>query len=137
MGVRGLAHIGIAVKSIDEWLSYYSDTLGLTLLRTEVVEEQKVRVAFLQVGSTRIELLEPTDEDSPVAKFIEKRGGGVHHIAIEVDDIEEALERHRAAGRRLIDESPRMGAHGTRIAFVHPKATGGLLLELCEYTDLD
>jgi methylmalonyl-CoA/ethylmalonyl-CoA epimerase len=106
--------------------------LGLELHGTEVVEEQKVRVAFLPVGDTEIELLESTDPEGPIAKFIEKRGQGMQHIALRVDDIDEALERMRQKGVRLIDEKPRYGAGGARIAFLHPKSTGGVLVELCE-----
>ena len=105
---------------------------SLKLHGTEVVEEQKVRVAFMPVGDTEIELLESTDPEGPIAKFIEKRGEGIQHIAFRVDDIEEALEQMRQRGVRLIDEKPRYGAGGARIAFLHPKATGGVLVELCE-----
>ena len=99
---------------------------------TEVVAEQKVKVAFFAVGESRIELLEPTADDSPVAKFLEKNGPGVHHVAYEVADLEQRLAALKAEGVRLIDESPRTGAHSTRIAFMHPKASGGVLTELCE-----
>jgi len=99
---------------------------------TEVVAEQKVKVAFFAVGESRIELLEPTADDSPVAKFLEKNGPGVHHVAYEVSDLEQRLNALKAEGVRLIDESPRTGAHNTRIAFMHPKASGGVLTELCE-----
>ncbi len=132
MAVKKIDHVGIAVSSIDEVLPYYRDVLGLKFLGEEVITEQKVRVAFLGIGESRIELLEPTSDDSPISKFLEKRGGGIHHIAILVDDIDRALEAHRSEGRRLIDEKPRAGAHGMRIAFVHPKAASGVLLELCE-----
>ena len=135
MSVEKIDHIGIAVKSIEEALPYYRDVLGLEYLGEETVPEQRVRVAFLRVGESRIELLEPTDPDSPISKFLEKRGGGMHHIAVLVSDIEAALESHRARGSRLIDEAPRTGAHGMRIAFVHPRATGGVLLELCQHGD--
>ncbi len=129
--VKKVNHIGIAVKSIEEAKKLY-EILGLKVEGEEVVEEQRVRVAFIQVGETRIELLEATDEESPVAKFIAKRGEGIHHIAIEVENIEEALETLKKAGVKLIDERPRCGAHNTKIAFVHPKSTNGVLLELCE-----
>ena len=99
---------------------------------TEVVAEQKVKVAFFSVGESRVELLEPTADDSPVAKFLEKNGEGTHHVAYEVDDLVATLARLKAAGVRLIDEVPRCGAHGTRIAFLHPKASGGVLTELCQ-----
>jgi len=132
MPIVKLDHIGIAVKSIEEGLEYYRDVLGMEYLGEEEVTEQKVRVAFLKLGESRIELLEPTSSDSPVAKFLEKRGAGIHHIAILVDDIEAALSGHRKAGARLIDETPRIGAHNMLIAFIHPKSTGGVLLELCQ-----
>ncbi len=135
MRVEKIDHIGIAVKSIEERLPYYRDTLGLEYLGDEVVEEQKVRVAFLGIGESRIELIEPTADDSPVAKFLEKRGEGIHHIAVKVVDIEASLEGHRKLGSRLIDETPRIGAHNMRIAFVHPKSTGGVLLELCQESE--
>lgn len=125
-------HIGIAVHNIDESLAFYRDTLGMEFEGTEVVEEQKVKVAFLSVGESRIELLEPTSDDSPVAKFLEKNGEGTHHVAYEVADIEAVLSDLKAKGVRLIDETPRNGAHGTRIAFLHPKATGGVLTEICQ-----
>ena len=130
--VRKVDHIGVAVSNLEEALKVYTDVLGLRLHGTEVVEEQKVRVAFMPVGDTEIELLESTDPEGPIAKFIEKRGEGIQHIAFRVDDIEEALEQMRQQGVRLIDEKPRYGAGGARIAFLHPKATGGVLVELCE-----
>ncbi|KAA0891705.1 methylmalonyl-CoA epimerase [Oryzomonas rubra] len=125
-------HIGIAVRSLDESLSFYRDNLGMAFAGIEEVAEQKVRVAMLQVGESKIELLEPTSEDSPVAKFLEKNGPGIHHLAYEVEDIEAAIARLLADGARMIDERPRTGAHGTRIAFVHPKSSNGVLTELCQ-----
>ena len=130
--VHKVDHIGVAVSNLEEALKIYTDVLGLKLHGTEVVEEQKVRVAFMPVGDTEIELLESTDPEGPIAKFIEKRGEGIQHIAFRVDDIEEALEQMRRKGVRLIDEKPRYGAGGARIAFLHPKSTGGVLVELCE-----
>ena len=127
-----IAHIGIAVRNLDEALRLYHGTLGLPLHGRETVESDRVTVAFLPVGDTRVELLEATDPDSPVARFIEKRGEGVHHVAFEVDDVEETLKILRGRGYRLIDESPRAGAGGTRIAFVHPRSANGVLIELCE-----
>ncbi|MHA1215968.1 MAG: methylmalonyl-CoA epimerase [Candidatus Thorarchaeota archaeon] len=134
MTVERIDHVGIAVRSIDEVLPYYRDVLGLRYVGEEEVPDQKVRVAFLEVGESRIELLEPTSDDSPISGFLDKRGGGMHHIAVLVENIEEALQRHREAGSRLIDERPRNGAHGMRIAFVHPKTTAGVLLELCQHS---
>lgn len=132
MAVEKIDHIGIAVQSIEERLPYYRDALGLEYLGEEVVEAQNVRVAFLGIGESRIELLEPTSEDSPIAKFLGKRNEGIHHIAILVEDINAALENHIAQGSRLIDKTPRIGAHNMRIAFIHPKSTGGVLIELCQ-----
>ena len=125
-------HLGIATKGIDEALKFWSDALGLENVHTEIVEDQKVRVAMLPIGESRVELLEPTGDDSPISKFLEKRGGGIHHIAVEVDDIEASLAKLKAQGMRLIDESPRIGAEGCLVAFVHPAATGGVLLELVQ-----
>lgn len=125
-------HLGIATKSINEALKFWQDSLGLENIHTEVVEEQKVRVAMLPIGESRVELLEPTSDDSPISKFLEKRGGGIHHIAIEVENIEAALAKLKAEGARLIDETPRIGAEGCLIAFVHPATTGGVLLELTQ-----
>ncbi|MCS6807151.1 MAG: methylmalonyl-CoA epimerase [Acidobacteriota bacterium] len=125
-------HIGIAVRSLDESLKFYQDALGLHLHETEVVEEQKVRAALLPVGSSRIELLEATSDESPIAKFMAKRGEGIHHICFEVDDIEAHLERLKAAGARLIDETPRRGVGGHKIAFIHPTSAHGVLIELVE-----
>jgi len=125
-------HLGIATKSIEEALKFWQDSLGLENIHTEVVEEQKVRVAMLPIGESRIELLEPISDDSPISKFLEKRGGGIHHIAIDVEDIEESLAKLKATGARLIDEKPRLGAEGCLIAFVHPATTGGVLIELTQ-----
>jgi methylmalonyl-CoA epimerase len=125
-------HLGIATKGIDEALKFWENALGLEKTHTETVEEQKVRVAMLPLGETRIELLEPTSEDSPITKFLEKRGGGIHHIAVEVEDIEASLAKLKADGMRLIDEKPKIGAEGCLIAFVHPVSTSGVLLELVQ-----
>lgn len=125
-------HIGIAVKSLEESLPFYRDNLGMSFAGIEVVEEQKVRVAMLQIGESKIELLEPIAEDSPVARFIEKNGQGIHHVAYEVEDVEAAIAKLAEEGVRMIDEKPRCGAHDTRIAFLHPKSSGGVLTELCQ-----
>lgn len=125
-------HLGIATKGIDEALKFWEDALGLQNVHTEIVEDQKVRVAMLPVGESRIELLEPTSDDSPISKFLEKRGGGIHHIAVEVPDIEAALSKLKAQGMRLIDETPRTGAEGCLVAFVHPSSSNGVLLELVQ-----
>lgn len=125
-------HIGIAVSSVEEALPFYRDTLGMSFSGTEVVESQMVKVAFLSVGESKIELLEPTSPESPVAKFLEKNGPGVHHVAYGVEDIEAAIAALVAGGARMIDAAPRPGAHGAKIAFLHPKTSGGVLTELCE-----
>ena len=125
-------HLGIAAKSIEEALKFWADSLGLDNVHTETVADQKVNVAMLPLGDSRIELLEPTGEDSPISKFLEKRGGGIHHIAVEVEDIGAALSKLKSEGARLIDESPRIGAEGCLVAFVHPSSTGGVLLELVQ-----
>ncbi|NTV88939.1 MAG: methylmalonyl-CoA epimerase [Clostridiales bacterium] len=130
--VTKVDHIGIAVSSLDEALKFYTGVLGLELHGTEIVEEQKVKVAFLPLGDTEIELLEATHPDSAVAKFIESKGAGIQHIAYRVDDVEAAIAEMKAKGIRMIDETPRYGAGNARIAFVHPKSTEGVLVELCE-----
>lgn len=130
--VNKVDHIGIAVSNLEESIKFYQEILGLKLHGTEVVEEQKVKVAFLPIGDTEVELLEATTPESPIAKFIETKGQGVQHIAFRVDNIEAALDDMRAKGIRLIDEKPRYGAGGARIAFLHPKSTNGVLIELCE-----
>jgi len=132
MKISKIDHIGIAVKDLEEALKLYRDILQLEVKGVEEVPDQKVKVAFIPVGESKVELLEPTSGDSPVAKFIEKRGEGIHHLTLRVDNLEKALEEAREAGIRLIDEKPRLGAGGAKIAFLHPKSTGGVLLELCE-----
>jgi methylmalonyl-CoA/ethylmalonyl-CoA epimerase len=128
-----IEHIGIATPNIEDALAFWRDALGLEVVHTEVVAEQGVRVAMLPVGEPRVELLEPTHAGSPVAKFIEKRGAGIHHIAVRVADIRATLARLKAQGARLIDEEPRTGADNCLVAFVHPAASGGVLLELVEH----
>ncbi|AJE04483.1 methylmalonyl-CoA epimerase [Geobacter pickeringii] len=125
-------HIGIAVPSLAEAVPFYRDQLGMAFKGTEEVPEQKVTVAFLQIGESKIELLEPTSAESPIAKALEKNGPGIHHIAYQVEDIEAAIASLVAGGARMIDSVPRNGAHGARIAFVHPKSSHGVLTELCE-----
>jgi methylmalonyl-CoA/ethylmalonyl-CoA epimerase len=131
MKITRVDHIGIAVKSIAESLKFY-EALGLKSVGVEEVAEQKVRVAFLPIGEAEVELLESTAPDGPVAKYIEKNGEGIQHVALRVDNLEAALAELKAQGVRLIDEKPRYGAGGARIAFVHPRSTGGILLELSE-----
>ena len=130
--IKGLDHIGIAVKNLDEALEIYEGILGLEVENVCVFQEQKVKIAFLLAGETRIELLEPLDNEGPVARFIEKRGEGVHHLAFGVADIEGALQSIKEKGIALADETPRIGAEGFKIAFLHPKSTKNVLVELCE-----
>lgn len=130
--VKALNHLGIAVRSIADHRPYYEETLGAEFEGIEEVSEQKVRVAFFRIGDVRFELLEPTDPSSTVAAFLEKRGEGMHHVAFTVEGLEDRIAEWRAAGHRMIDESPRTGAHRMRIAFAHPKSTHGVLTELCE-----
>jgi len=130
--LKKISHIGIAVHSLDEALPFYRDTLGMVFRGIEEVAEQMVKVAMLQIGESNIELLEPTGPESPVARFLEKNGPGIHHLAYEVDDIGQAIARLEQEGARMIDKSPRAGAHGTRIAFIHPKSSGGVLTEICQ-----
>jgi methylmalonyl-CoA epimerase len=125
-------HVGIAVKNIDEAMPFWEGALGVKCSGRETVEEQKVTTAFLPIRESEIELLEATSPDSPIAGFIEKRGEGIHHLAIRVGNLEAALASLKERGVRLIDEQPRKGAGGAKIAFIHPKAAGGILLELCE-----
>ena len=127
-----LDHIGIAVANLDEALAFYRDALGLEVETPEDVPSQRVRAHFIPVGESAIELLEATTEDSPIAKYVGKRGPGLHHITLRVDDIEAALARLKARGVRLIDETPRAGAHGSRVAFVHPSSAHGVLIELTQ-----
>jgi methylmalonyl-CoA epimerase len=133
MKIKRIAHLGIAVKDLDPPKKLYGDNLCLKLKGDEVVESQKVKVSFIQVGESSLELLLPTAPDSPVAKFLETKGEGFHHLALEVEDIHAAVAELKAAGVKLIDEKPREGAHGALVAFIHPKATFGLLVELCQY----
>ncbi len=130
--IQKINHIGIAVKSLDEQIPFYRDVLGLTLTGIEEVAEQNVRVAMFEVGEVHIELLEPLSENSPIAKFMEKKGEGMHHIAYQTDDIREELSGFREKGIRLIDSEPRAGAHETQIAFLHPKSSGRVLTEICQ-----
>lgn len=133
MNISHIEHLGIAVKSIEESLPYYEEVLGMKCYAIEEVADQKVKTAFFKVGNsnTKIELLEPTSEDSTIAKFIEKKGEGIHHIAFCVDDVENSLREVEAKGVTLIDEHPRKGAEGLNIAFMHPKSTLRVLTELC------
>ncbi|MBC8147151.1 MAG: methylmalonyl-CoA epimerase [Bacteroidetes bacterium] len=127
-----IEHIGIAVKNLTESIKYYEEILGLECYSIEEVKDQKVKTAFFMVGQTKIELLESTDPEGPIGKFIEKKGEGVHHIAFAVENLVEALKETEAKGVRLIDRAPRKGAEGLDIAFLHPKSTFGVLTEFCE-----
>jgi methylmalonyl-CoA/ethylmalonyl-CoA epimerase len=132
MKILSIDHLGIAVGSIAERTGVWTDVLGLLLAGSETIPEQKVTTAFFPVGESEVELLEPTAPDGPIATYLEKRGEGVHHIAFRVENIDAALAELKAKGVRLIDEIPRIGAGGARIAFLHPQATHGILVELCE-----
>ncbi|MDR0427392.1 MAG: methylmalonyl-CoA epimerase [Dysgonamonadaceae bacterium] len=132
MDISHIEHIGIAVKSIEEHLPYYENVLGLKCYNIEEVTDQKVKTAFFKVGQTKIELLEPTSEESTIAKFIEKKGEGIHHVAFAVPDVAKALAEAESKGVKLIDQSPRKGAEGLNIAFMHPKSTGSVLTEFCD-----
>lgn len=125
-------HVGIAVHSVDDKITLYRDVLGLEWTGTETVEEQGVRVACFEIGESLVELLEPTDEESPIAKFLERNGEGIHHLAVGCEDIEEARAMAEQAGLRLLSDEPLDGAHDKLISFVHPKDTGGVLLEFCQ-----
>ena len=133
--INSVDHIAIAVKSLDDKIPFYRDILGLKFLGTEEVPSQKVKVAFFTVGDTHIELLEPISSESPIAAFLEKKGEGIHHIAYKVDDINKSIEEMKAKGLQMIDHTPRPGAHGNQIAFIHPKSTFSVLTELCSKED--
>ncbi len=130
--IKKIDHIGIAVKSIEKASELFNNILGLKVAGEEIVEEQKVKVAFLPLGDSELELLESTSPDGPIARFIEKKGEGIQHIAFRVDNLEKVLEKLKEEGVRLIDEKPRYGAGGAKIAFLHPKSTNGILIELSE-----
>ncbi|MFO7446183.1 MAG: methylmalonyl-CoA epimerase [Ignavibacteriaceae bacterium] len=132
MNLTHIEHIGIAVKNLEEAIKYYEDIFGLKCYKIEEVADQKVRTAFFQAGETKIELLESTDPEGPIGKFIEKKGEGVHHIAFAVKGLQKALSEAELKGIQLIDKVPRPGAEGLNIAFLHPKYTHGVLTELCE-----
>ena len=130
--MKKVDHIGIAVKNLDEVIPYYTDTLGCPLLKIEEVASQKVRVAFIDAGNIKLELLEPMDSSSPIHKFIEKKGEGIHHIAFGVENIEQRMEELKNDGVRLLNDQPQNGAGGALVAFLHPKSSNGVLYELCE-----
>ncbi len=130
--ITGLAHIGIAVSDLNEALEVYEKILGLTVKKIKVIEEQKIKAAILFAGKIKIELMEPTDDEGPVAKFLKKKGEGVHHIAFTVANLEDFLQKIKEKGIVLVDEKPKIGAEGYKMAFLHPKSTRNVLLELCE-----
>lgn len=132
MDITHIEHIGIAVQDLEKSIRYYEDVLGLKCYAIEEVSDQKVKTAFFQAGQTKIELLEATAPDSPIAGFLEKRGEGIHHLAFAVKDLQANLDEAETKGIRLIDKAPRAGAEGLQIAFLHPKSTFGVLTELCE-----
>ncbi len=136
MSISHIEHIGIAVKNLDDAIKYYEQILGLKCYNIEEVKDQKVKTAFFKVGQTKIELLESTDPEGPIGKFIEKKGEGIHHIAFAVKGIEEQLKQSESKGVQLIDKAPRKGAEGLDIAFLHPKSTFGVLTEFCEDKNL-
>ncbi|WP_282140594.1 methylmalonyl-CoA epimerase [Cytobacillus oceanisediminis] len=130
--INKVDHIGIAVRSLDEALPFYIEVLQLEFLGIEEVDSQGVKVAFIKAGETKLELLEPTSEESPIAKFIEKRGEGLHHVALGVDSIQERINQMKEQGIRMLQDEPKIGAGGAQVAFMHPKSTGGILYEFCE-----
>src|SRR5690625_5046725 len=130
---KQIAHIGIAVNNIKDSISFYTDLLGLSLEKMEEVSSEQVKVAFFKIGESRIELLEPLSEQSPIHTFLQKKGEGIHHIALEVDDINQRLAQLKSSGIRLINEQPKSGANESQIAFLHPKSTNGVLFELCQH----
>ena len=131
MKLTKIEHIGIAVKSLDESIKFYEEILGLKCYATEIVEDQKVKTAFFQIGETKIELLESTHPDGPVSKFIEKRGEGIHHIAFKTNNVNSSLKELKEKNVKLIDEIPRKGAEQLDVGFIHPKSAHGVLIELC------
>ena len=135
MNISHIEHIGIAVKNLDEAIKFYEEIFGLKCYAVEEVTDQKVKTAFFQVGQTKVELMESTDPEGPIGKFIEKRGEGIHHIAFAMKGLQSSLDELREKGIRLIDEKARKGAEGLNIAFIHPKDTQGVLIELCEHPE--
>lgn len=135
--IKKIDHIGIAVHSIEKALPFYTKNLNLTLLGIEEVESEKVKIAFIKIGESKLELLEPLSNDSPIATFLEKRGEGIHHVALAVDSIQERIDEIKEKGIRMINETPKPGAGGAMVAFMHPKSTGGVLFEYCEKKGMD
>jgi methylmalonyl-CoA/ethylmalonyl-CoA epimerase len=131
--IKNINHIAIAVNNLEEAAGFYQTVMGLTLSGIEVVTAQKTKVGFFQIGESNIELVQPAEPDSPLVKFLETKGQGIHHICLEVDDIEAEVKTFLEKGATMVDQKPRPGAHNTRVAFVHPKSSGGVLIELCEF----
>jgi methylmalonyl-CoA/ethylmalonyl-CoA epimerase len=131
--IKKINHIAIAVNNLEEAAKFYQTVMGLTLSGVEVVSAQKTKVGFFKIGESNIELVQPAEPDSPLVKFLETKGQGIHHICLEVDDIEAEVKSVLEKGATMVDQKPRPGAHNTRVAFVHPKSSGGVLIELCEY----
>ena len=131
--IKKINHIAIAVNNLEEAAGFYQTVMGLTLSGIEVVTAQKTKVGFFKIGESNIELVQPAEPDSPLVKFLETKGQGIHHICLEVDDIEAEVKAFLQKGATMVDQKPRPGAHNTRVAFVHPKSSGGVLIELCEF----
>jgi methylmalonyl-CoA/ethylmalonyl-CoA epimerase len=131
--LKKINHIAIAVNNLEEAAKFYQNVLGLTISGVEVVTAQKTKVGFFKIGESNIELVQPSEPDSPLVKFLETKGQGIHHICFEVDDVEGEVKAYLAKGATLIDQKPRPGAHNTKIAFIHPKSSSGVLIELCEF----
>jgi methylmalonyl-CoA/ethylmalonyl-CoA epimerase len=131
--LKKINHIAVAVNNLEEASKFYQTVLGLTLSGVEVVTAQKTKVGFFKIGESNIELVQPAEPDSPLVKFLETKGQGIHHICFEVDDIEAEVKAYLEKGATMVDQNPRPGAHDTKVAFVHPKSSGGVLIELCEF----
>jgi methylmalonyl-CoA/ethylmalonyl-CoA epimerase len=131
--LKKINHIAVAVNNVEEAANFYQNVLGLTLSRVEVVTAQKTKVGFFKIGESNIELVEPAEPDSPLVKFLEAKGQGIHHICFEVDDIESVIRDFVEKGATMVDQKPRPGAHNTKVAFIHPKSSNGVLIELCEF----
>ena len=135
--IKKINHIAIAVSNLEEAAKFYQTVMGLTLSGIEVVAAQKTKVGFFKIGESNIELVQPAEPDSPLVKFLETKGQGIHHICLEVDDVEAEVRSYLEKGATMVDQKPRPGAHNTKVAFVHPKSSGGVLIELCEYPKKD
>jgi methylmalonyl-CoA/ethylmalonyl-CoA epimerase len=133
--IKKINHIAIAVNNLEEAAKFYQEVMGLTLSGIEVVTAQKTKVGFFKIGESNIELVQPAEPDSPLVKFLETKGQGIHHICLEVDDIDAEVKTFLEKGATMVDQKPRPGAHNTRVAFVHPKSSGGVLIELCEFPE--